>query len=557
MLTAIVLILFTAIIGGLIAKIFKLPLLLGYIGAGGISALFFPTLAKEPGFSDISDIGVTLLMFSIGIEFSFNRLFETLKKITLPATIQIIACTVVYAYLFSVFGLSYPANLYLAVAASFSSTAIVVKYLTERGSMHTQPGAITTAWLAVQDLSVVFFVLFLSSVAQFKPGDPLGSVLIHLSLSVLISVLLLGMIILMGKIGIPALFSRVAKLASRELFFLFVVLVVMGFAWIAQIFGISAPIGAFLAGLLVAETTENHAVFAQVRPLRDLFSAIFFITIGFSLPLFESISVFPLIFLLTVTVIVLKWVTVFFLTASVKIHEKTSFYVATALIPVSEFAIILNRQAVEAGFVAQHQMVLVVGMVFLSSCIGIPAMDNVQKLYYRFWPKHTPWQKRESEGLAIHNHVVILGYGRVGKYIGRALELACIPFLVVDYNRDVVTLLIKKGISVVYGDPADRDVLDYAQVDWAKMVVVAIPDRHTQELVISHVRSLNRNVHILCRTHYEEDQKYLKSLGVDTVVQPEFEAALSITQKLYQAFNISPEETGGKFSRLKIEHGLG
>jgi CPA2 family monovalent cation:H+ antiporter-2 len=162
-----------------------------------------------------------------------------------------------------------------------------------------------------------------------------------------------------------------------------------------------------------------------------------------------------------------------------------------------------------------------------------------------------------SHELPISNHVVICGYGRVGKYIGRALEMAHIPFLVVDYNHATVTELRSKGISVVYGDPADKDVLDYAQVDFARAVIIAIPDRHTQEMIVSNAQTLNRHIRIICRTHHEEDQHYLKALGVQTIVQPEFEAALSVIERLLPEYGVSPNDLSGKISRLKIEHGLG
>ena len=145
----------------------------------------------------------------------------------------------------------------------------------------------------------------------------------------------------------------------------------------------------------------------------------------------------------------------------------------------------------------------------------------------------------------------------MGKYIGRALAMANIPFVVVEYNQSTVSRLKAQSIPVVYGDPADRDVLDYAQVDLAKAIVIAIPDRHTQEMIIAHSQTLNRRIKIICRSHHEDENQHLKSLGVTTVVQPEFEAALTIVSRLLTDFGVSADEVSGKVSRLKIEHGLG
>ena len=154
------------------------------------------------------------------------------------------------------------------------------------------------------------------------------------------------------------------------------------------------------------------------------------------------------------------------------------------------------------------------------------------------------------------NHVVICGFGRVGKYIGRALEMAGVPFVVIDYNHQIVKILRDKGLNVVYGDPGEMDILDFAQVGKARAIVIAIPDRQTQEMIITNAQSLQPGIKIICRTHHEEDQSKLKALKVETIIQPEFEAALSIIHKLLSEFGVSSEEIDGKISRLKIEHGM-
>jgi monovalent cation:H+ antiporter-2, CPA2 family len=234
---------------------------------------------------------------------------------------------------------------------------------------------------------------------------------------------------------------------------------------------------------------------------------------------------------------------------------------------MSEFGFIIAREGVGAGVLNQERYIFLVALTFITMFMGTTLFSHGNTVYYwfyktlgRFLPKIFPIKQEISshtEELPITNHIVICGYGRVGKYIGRALEMAQIPYLVVDYNQATVSRLRAKGVSVVYGDPADKDVLDYAQVDFAKAVIIAIPDRHTQEMIISNAQTLNRHVRIICRTHHEEDQRYLKSLGVQTIVQPEFEAALSIINRLLPDFGVAPADITGKITRLKIEHGLG
>ena len=182
---------------------------------------------------------------------------------------------------------------------------------------------------------------------------------------------------------------------------------------------------------------------------------------------------------------------------------------------------------------------------------------NVGRVIPKLFTQRDEAATSHGEQYPMEGHIVICGYGRVGKYVGRALEMASVPFLVVDYNHQTVKSLREHGIHVVYGDPADKDVLDYAQVDLARAIIIAIPDRHTQELVIGHAQTLNRRIKIICRTHHEEDQARLKSLGVQTIIQPEFEAALAIVERLLPEFGVSLDDVSGKVSRLKIEHGMG
>jgi CPA2 family monovalent cation:H+ antiporter-2 len=263
----------------------------------------------------------------------------------------------------------------------------------------------------------------------------------------------------------------------------------------------------------------------------------------------------------------LKWILTFGLSRYLGSHKKTAFLTALAIMQMSEFGFIIARGGLDAKVLNSERYTLLVAMTFTTMFAGTFFISYGHKIYYWFYktlgrllPKIFSTKQEllaSGEELQMKNHIVICGYGRVGRYIGRALDMAQIPYLVVDYNFATVAALRSKGVQVVYGDPADKDVLDFAQVDFARAVIIAIPDRHTQELIISNAQTLNRHIRIICRTHHEEDQKYLKSLGVQTIVQPEFEAALSVINKLLPDFGVTPDDIAGKITRLKIEHGLG
>ena len=558
-----------SILGGAIAKMLKQPTLLGYIAAGILFGNVFPRITDAAFLKGIGDVGVTLLLFTLGVEFSFHRLKKLMGTVTWASVAQIVLCILLFLLFTMFLGFPFLAALILAIAGSLSSTAIIVKVLSERGELDTVPGEVMTGWSVIQDLAVVPIMILLPSIiASVGTGDvSIVSVVASLSFSMLKAAVALGLIIFLGKTVVPRALDKVATLGNREIFMLVTVGLVFFSAMTTYVLGLSAALGAFVAGLLISETSENHAIFAEVRPLRDLFVVVFFVSIGMAIPAQYVWRSAGMLAILTFIILTVKWIVVMGLMRFMGYHRKTSFLVAVGLTQMSEFGFIIASQGWSLGALTRDQYTLLVVLTFITILVSTPFFSQGHQLYYRlhgwmdrYLPKffHTSREPADTkEVLPYRDHIVLCGYGRVGKYIGRALLMADIPFVVVDYNNATIARLKAKGIPVVYGDPADKNVLDFAQVEYAKAVIIAIPDRHTQELVIANAQTLNRHVTIICRTHHEEDQKYLKSLGVAAVIQPEFEAAISIVERLLPSFGVSEEDMAGKISRLKIEHGEG
>lgn len=559
----------SAIVGGVIAQKLKQPALLGYIASGVIFGSLFNPSIDHDFLQRIADVGVALLLFTIGIEFSFHRLRKVLKVVAWATILQIAITIFVSLILFQALGFGFISSVYIAVATALSSTAIVVKVLSQKGELETVHGELAMGWLVVQDLSVIPLMIILPALLSIQSGQSveLSTIVSTVGMSILESVIALVAIVFLGRKGMSTILNVAARGTNKEILLLSTIGVVFLSAIITFSLGLSAAIGAFIAGLLISETSQNHAIFSEVRPLRDLFAVIFFVSIGMALPLSYIVKSFPMLLGISLVLMILKWFLGFGLTRYLGNHRKTAFLVALAITQMSEFGFILAREGVSTGALSNDTYTFLVALTFTTMFIGTAVFAQGNSVYYWFYktlgkylPKLFPLKHdlvHEKEELQFSNHIVICGYGRVGKYIGRALEMAKIPYVVVDYNQATVSQLRLKGVQVVYGDPADKDVLDYAQVDYAKAVIIAIPDRHTQELIISNAQTLNRHIKIICRTHHEEDQNYLKSLGVQILVQPEFEAALSVINKLLPEFGVSPDDISGKISRLKIEHGLG
>lgn len=550
--TTFLLVFAAAIGGGTIARVLRQPTILGYIAAGVLIGNLAFGIIDHATLRLIAEAGVTLLLFTLGVEFSFLRLKKVLRSVLFPAILQILLSLIAFLTLSMALGMGVLPSLFMAAAFSLSSTAVVVKILSERGELETIPGEVATGWLVVQDIAVIPIMILLPTIVA-------GGGVVSLLGGVLVAALTIGIVLILGKQVIPRLLKAAASVGSREILLLTTCAVVFLASVVFYATGLSAALGAFIAGLIIAETSQNHAIFAEIRPLRDLFAVVFFVTLGMTVPIPVVVAFLPAILVLVSAVIIVKWLVVYGLLRFVGYHQKTAFLVGIGLTQVSEFGFVIAGVGAALGALSSDHYTMLVAVTFGALLVSAPLLASSHRVYYWFTRRVGKAFEDSSvpEQFPIEKHVVICGYGRVGKYVGRALEMAGVPFLVVDYNHQTVKSLRERGIHVVYGDPADKDVLDCAQVDLARAVIIAIPDRHTQELIIGHAQTLNRRINIICRTHHEEDQARLKSLGVTTIIQPEFEAAVAIVERLLPEFGVSPDDISGKVSRLKIEHGMG
>lgn len=567
--TTLLLVFLSAIIGGILAKKLRQPAIIGYIAVGVIVGNACSKSIDKTLIDQIAGVGVTLLLFTLGVEFSFERLKKILKTVSWAAILQILISFFLFLPLFLWFGYAFLPSLFIAIASSLSSTAVVVRMLSERGEKETIPGEVMTGWCVVQDLAVIPIMMLLpalTSVYLSGSSSVVATVSVTL-INIIKASIAIGGVIFLGRIGVPWIVGAIAKFGSRELFLLTVIALVFLSGSIAYSVGLPAALGAFIAGLIVSETSQNHTIFSEIRPLRDLFAVVFFVSLGMALPFGLLVPILPILGMATLAILIGKMIIVYGISRFVGYHRKTSFLVAIGLAQMSEFGFIIANVGFTIGALSEQQYALLVALVFATIMVSAPMASQGHGLYYylrdktkQWFPKVFPDRREEllyQTNPPMKDHVVICGYGRVGKYIGRALQMAHIPFLVVDYNETTTKELRGKGIPVLYGDPADSDVLDHAEVDFAKLLVVAIPDRHTQEMVIANAQTLNKQITILCRTHHEEDQIRLKTLHVAHIIQPEFEAAISITTKLFREYGVPEEEIPGKLHRLKIEHGMG
>ena len=555
-----------AFLGGFLAKKLKQSAIIGYLLTGiFLGSWLISYLKAMPILSDLVNIGIAFLMFTIGLELSFKRLYRVRDIVFWGGILEILGVIVLGVLILPLFGFDFYSSLFMAATFSLSSTAVVVKILSEKGELDALHGEIMLGWLLIQGLAVLTMVMILPALAGV--GDGGWSQLIF---SIVKAAGFLVLAILLGRKILPFLINKVADLQSRELLLLAIVAICLFLTLVSAALGLSIALGAFLAGMIISETSERHAIFSQIRPLRDIFSILFFVSLGMFLTPRFLVANFPQILGLALGVIFFKFLIILILTFYLGYHAKTAILISLGLVQVGEFSFILASLGMNQGLIDSQVYSLILAVTILTLLVAPGLISFAPKLYLKLRKtsqKHLPRvfqrlfvrydsSKSHAAGLNLENHVVICGHGRTGNWIARALRMIGIPFVVIDYDHQVISRLKENDIPALYGDPADIDVLDYAQIEKAKIVIIAIPDEATQEMVVANCQTLNSSVKIISRLHQGKEQSRLKALGVTSVIQPEFETALSIIHRVLQFFGVSREEVSNKIKRIKIEHGI-
>ncbi len=552
-----------AFLGGFLAKKAKQTPVVGYLLVGIfislITSKFFPV---KDLLSFLAEIGVALLMFTLGLELSLDYLKRVKVVAIWGGLVQILLIITLSLFILPFFGFDFYSSLFMGAAFSLSSTAIVVKILSEKGSIDTLPGEIMLGWLLVQDLAVLPMVVILPAI-----GSSEGSIG-FLFLDILKVLAILVAVFFLARKLVPRFIGWVSNFGSRELLLIAVFSMCLLTAIFTSALGLSLALGAFLAGLVISKTSENHAIFSEIRPLRDIFSIVFFVSLGMFLnPYFLAANILTIL-LISLLIVFLKLVIVMGLVLYLGYHAKTSVLVGMGLIQVGEFAFVLSRLGLGKGLINDNVYSVILSVALLTILIT-PWFIAAAPRFYFFLQKTSKRFPRvydhlfakadrfhQEEGLELEDHVVICGHGRVGSWLARALQLLEIPYVVIDYNHQIISDLKKRGVKALYGDPADIDVLEYAQVRKAKIVVMAIPDQATQEIVIVNCQTLNPKIKFVSRIHQKEAFSRLRTLGVTCFIQPEFEASLSIIHRVLQFLGVGQDEIAGKIKRIKIEHGM-
>lgn len=546
-----------ALLMGLIANRLKLPVLVGYLVAGVILGSNTPGFVADMELSaQLAEIGVILLMFGVGLHFSLDDLLAV-RRIALPgAIVQIGVATALGAVVAVAWGWDVGAAIVFGVALSTASTVVLLRALEQRGVLKSVNGSIAVGWLVVEDLAMVLVLVLLPPLAGWlgtSAGSPADGSNSDLLITLLFTfgkvAIFIALMLVVGKRVFPWLLWHVASTNSTELFILSVITVAIGIAYgSAMLFGVSFALGAFFAGMVMRESDLSHRAAQESLPLRDAFSVLFFVSVGM---LFDPNVLIdqPLRVVATLAIIIIgKSLAAFLLVLVFRYPLNTALTVSASLAQIGEFSFILAALGVSLGLLPVEAQSLILAGAFISITFNPLVFQVIEPAqeWIRSRSRLARILERSDDPLAelpmsvassyVTNHVVLVGYGRVGRHIGEALVEQGLALVVADQNREMVEGLRKHGIHAVAGDAAEPAVLIQAHIARAKMLVIAVPDALRARRMIETARMLNPPIEIIVRTHNEEEAALLRKESGGTVFLGEHELALSMTHHVLKKF---------------------
>jgi monovalent cation:H+ antiporter-2, CPA2 family len=536
----IVIVVVAALAGGLLAQFLRQPPIVGYILAGVVVGPFTPGVSVgEPGqIALLAELGVALLLFTLGMEFSLKDLRPVRKIAVIGTPIQMVLCVFLGLWLGHLLGLDWEASIWLGAALGPSSTMITLKLLASRGLLGTLSSRVIIGMLIVQDIVTMAFILILPYVGNLQGNWP------QLAFAVLRAALFLGAMLFVGARIIPLLMKLVVRWNSRELFLVAVTAMGLGIGYVAYLFGLSFAFGAFLAGLVLSESDYSHQALSDVTPLRDIFAMIFFVSVGMLLdPVFLVDNWLTVVWVVAVVAVV-KALIFGGLAVAFGYRMVVPLAVSLALFQLGEFSFVLAREGLAGGVFGSDVYGLILAVALVSTLLTPAAFQAVSPLYAlqrRLFKPGAP-SSMELPEFTEQRHVVVAGAGRVGQYVARAIQELGLQVVAIEPNQQRVNECKRLGIPVIFGDASHALVLKAARIDQAQVALVTTPVIGVTEAVVRQIANLNPALHVVARADGVEQMQMLHGLGVHEVVQPEFEAGLELARQALLHFDVSDLE---------------
>lgn len=533
-----------AVAGGFIASWLRQSPILGYLLAGVVIGPFTPGFAGDrEQIAELAEVGVIFLMFALGVAFSLKDLARV-RRIAVGGTVIQVVLTMLGGWLLArALGWSSLAGVFFGAALVASSSMVILKTLLDRGEIASGHGRLLLSMSIVQDLIVVVLVLTLP---QFTELQALTTMEIawSIGLTLVKAAAFIGLSLAIGLRVVPWVMGHVARLKSSELFILFAAVLALGAASVSTVLGLSTALGAFVAGLVLSESEFDHRVIAEVVPVRDLFATLFFVSVGMLIDL-HFIAEHPWLVLGTaLAILVLKALATFIGIVPFRITAKTAAFATVGMVPVGELNFVLAQVGLGVNVLSadMYNLVLTSSLVtIVSTPWGFRLAPRLAELF-----RSRSWLARWFDGLStlhgsgaqLEAHAIVVGYGRVGHRVAKGLHDAGMRVAIIDARISRVREGVGDGFAAVYGNAGSSTVLHAAQIENARVVVVALPDRGPARAAIQQVRAMNPQAVIAARAEQPTDEAALRGAGAEIIIVPELAGATALLEGVLDVLNL-------------------
>lgn len=527
----------SSILGFIVVRL-KLPLLIAYLLGGLLiasTAVFDPRASEVLHF--LPDIGIAFALFLVGMELDFGEIKSLGKPIIIAGTLQIIITTIIGSSVAQLLGFGFSESWYLGVGLSFSSTILVVKLLIDKNDVNTLYAKLAVGILLLEDLLAVLLLVILTATTSIlgiglQQAMPILALLIKL-------ILFFGLALVLSKVALPSIF----RAASKQTELLFITALAWCFIYVsfAIFLGFSVVVGAFLAGIALANSPLHYQIQGKVRPLREFFVMLFFVYLGTQVDFSKINSIYPLMLIFTAYTLFFK-PTIFLLVLGIfGFRKHTIFQTALNLTHISEFSLILLLVGFKLGAVSQSALTTIALSSVLSMIAGSILITHSNKLYKKIRStigfferkdfKHTFEENRNNKE-NLKGHVIIIGARKIGGAIVRFLKKENIPQLVLDFNPHQVDALMKEKVPVLYGDIGDPEILEVLNLQEARLIISTSADLGDNKLLLEELKLRKINLPVIVRAESADDAQELYQAGADYVIMPDILAGDFLADKL-------------------------
>lgn len=530
----------TALAAGWLASRLRLPSIVGYIVAGVVISPFTPGFVSDmERLRLIAEIGVVLLLFSIGVQFSIADLTHLGTWLALAAITQIVGVFAAGWALFAALGLSNDEALYLGAAFSISSGVVLVRVLSASGEVESEYGRVAIGWSVLQDLAVVVLIVVL---AAFTEGAAVQQVARDMALAAAKATAFIAVALLVGLRVVPMFLNQVAEERSRELFFIAVAALIIGTALASDYFGLSLAVGAFLAGIVVSESDLSYRVLGDLLPTRDVFAVLFFVSAGMLIDPAVIVDEWASVLLAIAIILLLKPLVTYALARRSRQTERVSALTAALLAPAGEFSFVLARDGLERHVISENAFSVVLTAAVISIVLSPLIVRVAHAWTARGWATAAlPAAEATEPPVRVGRRAVVCGFGRVGQIVATILGNR-FSVLVVEEDRRLARDARNRGFDVLEGAPASPAVLERMDLRNARVLIVTLPDPFATRLLVERARAINPRLDVIARASLETEAEKLYEAGVTEAVVPDDEVALELARHSLHRFGLSAPE---------------